>query len=182
MLAMVMVGVAVVAAATAEQAYRAAGRGRLCLIQMKAPVGSCWQRLGDGARRVPLSRLLRVVRQHNLKLREGRLSPHSSLPHLAVTCHSRRRMWAVLPQANSLPHTLEDDSSSFPCFCERGQEFFMKLFGVLRWSPEQEEGAPERHFMPNYCGIDLPVKNKPVGGKRMYKETLRLEKELLALP
>lgn len=175
--------VIVMVAPTVVQVDESDGREQHCLVTVVAPVGSC-QQMGGGPRRVSLSRLLGLARQHNLKLREGRPPPHTVQPHfLVTTCHPRRRMWAMLPHQGSSTHALEDDNSrTFPCIVERVQETFLALFGVLPWSPEQKDGAPQREFMINYCGRDLPLKRKPVGGKRMYKETLRLEKELLALP
>ena len=167
---------------TVVQVDAVAGRGRQCLVRVVVPVGSCWQRLGESARRMSLSRLLWLARQHNLKLRQGRPPPHSPRPHILVTnCHTRRRMWATLPQQGGFPHALEDDNSS-ACILERLTEILLGFFGALPLSPEQKDGAPPRVYMLNYCGKDLPVKRKPVGGKRMYNETLRLEKELLALP
>lgn len=159
--------------------------GQWCLVRVAAPPGSSWRRLGGGRRRVPVARLLRLARKHSLELREGRPPPYCAPPHLLVTaCHVPQwRLWAKLPQQAGLNQALEDDNSwSLACLIERLQEGFLALVGVLRRSPEQKEGAPTREYMYNYCGRELPVAGKPAGRKRIYRETIRLEQELLRLP
>lgn len=157
-------------------------RGKWCLVRLAAPPGSSWRRMSGGHWRVAVAQLLRLMRQHSLELREGRPPLHSAPPHMLVTaCQDRKwQGWAQLPEKASVSHALQDDdSSSFACVVERLQEGFLALFGMLRWSPEQKEGAPPREYMYNYCGRDLPVTGRPVSSKRMYKETIRLEQELL---
>lgn len=134
---------------------------------------------------MPVTGLLRLARQHSLDLRKGKPPSHFTPSHLLITvCHSsQRRLWARLPEQIDLSQALEDDDSgSFACFIERLQEGFLALIGDLRWSPEQKSGHPPRKYMENYCGKELPRAAKPVGGKRMFRETLRLEQELLRLP
>lgn len=156
-----------------------------CMVRVAAPSRSSWGRVGRGCWRVPVTSLLRLARHHSLELRKGKPPPHSAPPHLLITvCHSTQRwLWAKLPEQVDLGQPLEDDNSgSFACFIERLQEGFLALIGDLRWSPEQKNGYPAREYMENYCGKELPVAEKPVGGKRMFRETLRLEQELLRLP
>lgn len=154
-----------------------------CLLTVVAPLESSWQQLSGGPWRVSLRRLLWLEKQHNLKLQEGRPPPHTAEPHLLITtCRTGYKMWATLSHQAVSNDALEDDSYSIECIIERIEEFFLVLFGRLPRSAEQMDGTPPRTFMVNYCGRDLPVQRKPVGGKRMYKETLRLEKELMALP
>lgn len=178
----------VVAVVMVEVAGQQQVGGQWCSVRVAASPESSWWRVagvGGGPRRVPVAGVLRLARQHSLELRKGRPPPHSTPPHLLVTaCQNPPwHLWAKLPQQEDLDQALEDDDSrSFACLVERLQEGFLALVGVLRWSLEQKEGAPAREYMYNYCGRDLPVAGKPAGGKRMYRETTRLEQELLRLP
>lgn len=163
------------AVAAAWLAGRCLGQDEQCVARLQAPEGSPWKSLGEGPRKVPLSRVQQLVNNHGLTMVEGYPPPHAPHALVSVTCDRLGSMWVGLPDPS---HSLDDEGKTLPCRLDNMRDKFSTMFGFKRDTPKQYPGQPRRVYMKNYCGVKFPVSTKSEVARRMHENTRRLEKKL----